>query len=365
MRMKRTSTTRESGGLKPKLAVAVFFLVLTGLAVFAVWKRGKMSRPAGVPILGYHQFKLEPETVYDIHPQVFRRQMEYLRRNGYRVVPLLQLVRALETGEGLPEKTVVLTIDDGFKSVYQHAYPVLKEFGYPATLFLYIGFINEKGASVWWPQIEEMIAGGIDIGSHTFSHLVLTRGADESEEDYDSRLERELLKSKHYLEQKLNIDVPWFSYPYGAYDPAIKEKVAACGYRAAVVLNGGVVGPWTDRYALNRKLVAGTMSEREFARALRYYPIKVSRSFPVDGGRLRRSQLKDFTLLLPDWENRGPLRMTINGEYMDIVYGGGEGQGHLRLRTVPHLNSKANCVNVLGDDEEGNHYVHSFLFWLQ
>ena len=280
-------------------------------------------------------------------------------------MPLRRLVELLDADLELPRKAVVLTIDDGYKSVYRHAFPVLKEFGYAATLFLYIGFITETGDSLWWPQIEEMVAAGVDIGSHSYSHLKLTKGGDESEGEYARRLERELLKSKDFLERKLNVDVAWFSYPYGAYDAAVKKSVVDYGYRAALVLNGGVAARGVDRYAINRKLVASNISERAFARALEYLPLKVERSFPADGGRLHRSQLKDFTVLLPDWGERGPLRMTINGEYMDVVYRGAEGKGHLRFRSVPYLEGKANCVNILGNDVKGNHYVHSFLFWLQ
>ncbi len=355
----------EAGKLR---ASAVFLLLALVVAAvgYVWWSRGaKALLPTGVPVLCYHQFKTEPRTVYDISPAAFRGQMEYLRRNGYQVIPLSRLVEALAGGADLPEKTVVLTIDDGYQSVYQHAFPILKEYGYPATLFLYINFINYKGASLRWPQIKEMMAAGIDIGSHSFSHLKLNKGRDETEREYRRRMEKELLQSKYYLEKKLDLDIPWFSYPYGVYDLELKKMVAAYGYRAAVVLNGGVVGQGTDSYAINRKLAAGTMSEKQFARALEYRPIKTGHSYPPDGGRLHRSQLKDFRISLPDWGNRGPLRMTINGEYMNIVYKEQAGRGDLRFRSVPELRGKANCVNVLGKDKRGNRYVYSFLFWLQ
>jgi len=291
--------------------------------------------------------------------------MEYLKVNGYRVAPLGEVVEALEKGLEMPKKTVVITIDDGYKSVYEHALPVLREYGYPATLFLYVNFIHEKGASLWWPEINELIEAGIEIGSHSFSHFKLTRAKDESVERYARRLEKELLASKHYLEKKLDVDIPWFSYPYGAYDIEVLRKVADYGYRGAVVLNGGVAGARSDRYAINRKLATEGMSEAQFARALSYHPIHVKAQFPTDGGRIPRAQLKELRINLPDWDERGPLRMTINGEYMDLSRRDEAGATELRFRNVPFLRGKANCVNVLGNDERGNRYVHSFLFWLE
>jgi peptidoglycan/xylan/chitin deacetylase (PgdA/CDA1 family) len=329
------------------------------------WRKISRSLAHGVPVLCYHQFKPEPKTVYDISPGKFREQMEYLKVNGYRVAPLGELVEALEQGLEMPEKTVVITIDDGYKSVYQHALPVLREYGYPATLFLYVSFIREKGGSLWWPEIQELIAAGIDIGSHSFSHFKLTRAKDETVERYARRLEKELLASKHYLENKLDVDIPWFSYPYGAYDLEVLRKVAGYGYRGAVVLNGGVAGAASDRYAINRKLPTENMSEAQFARALTYHPMLVGEQFPVDGGRIFRSQLKELRINLPDWDQRGSLRMTINGEYMNLSRRDDAPETELRFRNVPSLRGKANCVNVLGNDERGNRYVHSFLFWLE
>ncbi len=357
---------RSKAGKLRASAVFLLLVLAVGVASYVWYSRGAGTPlPTGVSVLCYHQFKTEPRSVYDISPAAFRGQMEYLRRNGYRVVSLSRLVEALEGGVDLPEKTVVLTIDDGYQSVYQHAFPILKEYGYPATLFLYINFINYKGAALQWPQIKEMMAAGINIGSHSFSHFKLTKGRDETEREYRVRMEKELLQSKHYLENKLDVDIPWFSYPYGAYDLEIKKMIASYGYRAAVVLNGGVAAQGTDSYAINRKLAAGDMSEKQFARSLEYRPLRTGHNYPPDGGRLHRSQLKDLRISLPDWGNRGPLRMTINGEYMDIVYKEQDGKGDLRFRSVPELRGKANCVNVLGNDKQGNRYVHSFLFWLQ
>ena len=87
--------------------------------------------------------------------------MEYLARNGYRVIPLAQLARFLDGKEPLPRKSVVITIDDGYRSTYEIAYPILKKYGFPATVFLYSDFVGAADAMTW-AQMKEMVALGPD-----------------------------------------------------------------------------------------------------------------------------------------------------------------------------------------------------------
>src|SRR5215813_10009273 len=94
-----------------------------------------------VPILCYHRFGSE-EGKMVLSPKVFAQQMEYLQQNGYRVLRLSELASFLRGKRQLPAKAVVLTIDDGYNSMYFHAYPILKRYGFPATIFVYTDFIG-------------------------------------------------------------------------------------------------------------------------------------------------------------------------------------------------------------------------------
>ena len=119
--------------------------------------------------------------------------MEYLAQNGYRVIPLAQLARFLEGKEPLPKKTVVITIDDGYRATYQIAYPILKKYGFPATVYLYSDFVGASDA-LTWPQMQEMVRSGlIEIQPHSKTHANLTvRLPGESEAKYAERMRREV-----------------------------------------------------------------------------------------------------------------------------------------------------------------------------
>ena len=124
-----------------------------------------------VSVLGYHDFsETEPETAMRIHTTKFRKQMETIRQLGITVISLEEFAAWKSGGKDIPEKSILLTFDDGWKSVYTDAFPILKEFGYPYTLYLYKNYVDGGGKALTTPMIREMIEAGATIGSHSVSH---------------------------------------------------------------------------------------------------------------------------------------------------------------------------------------------------
>jgi len=211
---------------------------LKALGLISLFKKGE-----GVPIFTYHSID-NSNSFISISPQVFRKQMEYLAGNGYKTLTLSQL----EGQQSQKEKICVLTFDDGFKSVYEHAFRVLKEFSFTATIFLTTGYINSTFVNfpmLNWDEIEEMNAYGIEFGAHTVTHPFLTRLP-------QNEILKEVLDSKRILEKRLGEKVNFFCYPYGDYNETTKRIVKAAGFKGACTIEFGRWKPGDDCFAIKR-----------------------------------------------------------------------------------------------------------------
>lgn len=180
-------------------------------------------------ILTYHSLD-ESGSVVSMAPSLFAAQMSLLAEQGIQVTPLEELLSP-PPGTDLSRPRVAITFDDGFENVYEHAWPILQRYNFPATVFLvtdYCGHSNmwpgqpphiPRSSLLRWSQVREMQAGGIDFGAHTCTHPNLTRLAAR-------QIIRELSVSKQRLEETLGEPVITFAYPYGAHDPRVRDLAA-------------------------------------------------------------------------------------------------------------------------------------------
>jgi peptidoglycan/xylan/chitin deacetylase (PgdA/CDA1 family) len=157
-----------------------------------------------VTILCYHRIGTGLGRM-GVPPERFAQQMEWLAGNGYTVLPLAQVSGFLNAARALPPRSVVVTFDDGYESVYRHAFPVLRRLGFPATLFLYTDFVGAGGDALSWAQAREMAATGlIDFQAHSRSHANLTqRHADEAEPAYRQRIDEEVRAPRDAIQREL------------------------------------------------------------------------------------------------------------------------------------------------------------------
>ena len=153
----------------------------------------------------YHSID-DNDVFHSLSPKIFRKQMEYLKRNRYNVIKLEELERMITVGQEIPKKTVALTFDDGFLSHYDNAFPVLKEYGFPATFFVCTGLLgsemnnsqNRPQLTLDWRRLKEMNESAlIDIEPHGITHMELDSLKMEE-------AEKEIKQSKRELEEKLN-----------------------------------------------------------------------------------------------------------------------------------------------------------------
>lgn len=210
-----------------------------------------------VPILCYHRFSTGRSKLA-VTPAAFAAQMQYLADNNYRVIPLAELQGFLQGREPLPKRTVAITIDDGYRSTYEIAYPVLKKHGFPATVFLYSDFVGAADAMTW-AQMQEMTKSGlIDIQPHSRTHanLVLLQ-PQESEAKYRERIRREVEVPSTTIETKLGTKARSFAYPYGDTNEVVVDELKHRGLALGATVTPGGNGFFASPYMLRRTMVFG------------------------------------------------------------------------------------------------------------
>ena len=218
-----------------------------------------------VPILCYHRLGTGNSKMV-VSPSNFEAQMAWLARNGYRVVRLGDLAAFLAGERPLPQRAVVVTFDDGYESVYRHAFPVLKKYGLPATAFVYTDFLG-GGDALTWPQLQEMLASGlVDIQSHSKSHRnLIERRPGETDSLYRTNIEAEMRVPRDTLERRLPpLKVRHLAYPFGDANDIVMESATRHGFElAATVVPGG--NPFfAHPLLLRRTMIFGDMSLEAF-----------------------------------------------------------------------------------------------------
>lgn len=192
-----------------------------------------------IPILMYHYIGNNPKPEdkardsISLGPDRFEEQMKYLKDNGYTTITLDTLYPALKNQVTLPNKTLILTFDDGYMDFYYNAYPILQKYGMKATVFIPTALMNQ-GYYLTWEQIKDMSSSGlITYGAHGVNHYHMTTLSAES-------LDFELAESKKVLQEKLGIPINFFAYPYGSVDTRVIKATKKAGFI-------GAVGTWASK----------------------------------------------------------------------------------------------------------------------
>ena len=209
-----------------------------------------------VPILCYHHFAENCKFPLCAPTSIFDEQMRYLKDNNYRVISLNELLDFLNYRHSIPKRSVLITIDDGYRSAYNIAYPILKKYGFTATLFIYTNFVGVSKNAITWDQLREMKADGFEIESHTISHCDLTKKMEgEGTKSYMERVKKELLVSKQLIDEKLEQDTIGLAFPYGHYNQSILNMCDEVGYKLSLSVKRGGNPFFTDPLTVKRNQV--------------------------------------------------------------------------------------------------------------
>ncbi len=255
----------------------------TGLRAFAPGQEVVIPRrpwnPAGVtpggyqivPILTYHNLGEQAKGRLVLAAATFREQMRYLKTNGYRVVSLADFVEFTRLNRQLPQRAVVLTFDDGYRAFKDHAYPVLKELGFTATLFIYTDWVGAGRGALSWADLRELSAAGMDIQAHSKTHADLRRAQGETEAQYARRMQAELEQPQELFNRNLGRRSPVLAYPYGRWEEGLLSKVKEHGYIAAFSVRRQGNASFVRSLAGHRSQIYAEMTLDDFVKNLNVF----------------------------------------------------------------------------------------------
>ncbi len=214
-------------------------------------------------IFVYHRFDDNRYPTTNISTKELRKEFNYLKKNGYKVVPLIDIITKVNNNEEVPSKWVAFTIDDGFKSFYTHGLSVFKEYNYPFTLFIAVKYTEKKYKDyVSWKQLKTIAKYGT-VEFHSYGHGHFGQMNDE-------KIKADMDKGLALMKQHLNYEPNLFVYPYGEYDDRVAKVIEPYGFKAVFNQNiGAVQGICSDANDIDRAAVVGS-NAHDFKLYLRF-----------------------------------------------------------------------------------------------
>lgn len=213
-----------------------------------------------IPVLNYHSVAIDPGNIVVISPQKLEEQMAYLAKEGYTTLRMQQFIEIWEGTRTAEPKSVLLTFDDGYTDNFETAMPILKKYGFHATLFMSPGWINQEGY-VTWEQVKDMQNNGWDIYPHGMTHPNLSKLSAEQQTS-------EIVQSRKLIEEKLGTTADVFCYPYGLYNKDTLKIMKQHHYKLAFTITQGRVDSNQNPYMLKRLFINGEEDIHMFIKKL-------------------------------------------------------------------------------------------------
>lgn len=298
----------------------VLFLVLVDLlsADFSGWASTSVVNSSfpEVTVFIYHRFGESKYPSTSVAMDRFKEQMAYLMANNYQVISLAEMVKRLQKQEPLPARAAVITIDDGYKSVYHEAWPVLKSFGFPFTVFVYVKAVDSGYSDfMTWDQIKEMKTAGVDFQDHGYSHKRLGNiqdGMDESQ--YRAWISADLVKSSRIMMERLGDRPEFFAIPYGEYNQVVIDEAKAMGYSAVLSQDPGSVSDNTDLFLIPREPILGEdwSTINHFETVLKRVDLPIADKKPTLAPLTINPEMFSARLLFPDLYQENSLMIYVS-----------------------------------------------------
>lgn len=244
---------------------------------------GLVSASQGAVILQYHHVSDTAPKSTSVTPKLFAEHLHYLEKNNFNILPLTKVTSLLKQGTNLPDKTVVITFDDAYKDIYNNAFPLLKQKGWPFTLFASTKPVDRRfGDFLDWPQIQEMVKHGAVIANHTTSHdHLVERLSNEKTDAWLSRIKRDITQTEQRIKEKTGQSVKHLAWPFGETVPDLQKMITGMGY-IGLGQQSGAANPLSDFSLLPRYPMAASYAKMtNFVLKVNSLPLPVIEQIPT------------------------------------------------------------------------------------
>ena len=290
-------------------------------------------------ILIYHRFGEDSYPSTSVTIAQLEAHIEHLASGGYSVLPVPEILAAIDAGQPLPERTVGITVDDATRSTFEEAWPRFEEAGFPFTVFVSTDAVDQGHAGIMsWDELRQLVAAGVTIGNHSAAHGYMWR-----RDDAENRAD--LLRAQRRIEEELGVDAALFAYPYGEWNGAVRELVADLGFGAAFGQHSGVVAAHSDRFNLPRFALNASYGDIDrFRLIVDTLPLGARDVTPTDQIMVENPPTVGFTIE-PLLSNRASLACYASGGVATTLDRAGDGRVEVRFdRPFPTGRARLNCT---------------------
>ncbi len=258
----------------------------------------------------YHQVEPKAVNKFSLSLDRFKSQLKYLKDRNYRSLNSDELLEAMKGDSAGSGNRVVFTFDDGFRTVYDYAFPAMQEFGFKGIVCIYPSFIGSSQA-MSWQQLEELIKAGWSVECHSMTHSNLAAKYQNPVEE-KAFLEKEIVASRQIIESKLGNKVKFMVWPYGVYSDRTIKLAEEAGFSGAMTVDGGSNYQGLSPWLIKRQVIYSTDDMDKFLIRFGMAALPISNHYPAPGQVV--DQLATFSCRLDNLKDYSPEKYVLNAK---------------------------------------------------
>ncbi|MFT6268132.1 MAG: peptidoglycan/xylan/chitin deacetylase (PgdA/CDA1 family) [Alphaproteobacteria bacterium] len=267
-----------------KTLISIGCLFLCALSFISTASEVKLTQAINTQnlvILQYHHVSTKTPNSTSVSPSVFESHMALLSEN-FHVVDLAEAIDKIQSRQALPNRSVAITFDDGFRNILENGHPILEKYGFPYTIFINPALIGESSHQLTWEQVKQMQPLAT-FANHTLDHAhLLTKSESEKSSSWLLRVMKDINQAEEIIETKLGYSKKWLAYPFGEFNLVLKEELQSQGY-IGFGQQSGAVSVFSDFGALPRFPAAGVYANLDSLKTkINSFAMPVKTVFPLD-----------------------------------------------------------------------------------